>query len=267
MAGYMAKAYGNIAKKIKGGYSRRCMKKNWGLTAAYRALAQKFYSRIEAVAIQRIDAKEPVLSWLREQFPLGARLVDVACHDGAFLAGAEAHFQTWGIDWSNEAIALAKTRLHKTILLIGDEKRLGEFDEGWFEVVTVFEVLEHRRSSQDLLRQVFRVLTPAGLLVVSVPHGESWAAYHWGKQWWGYADRSHIWLRGLDFWKKRIEKYGFRYERRFSSGMVDHPTEKFRLTGKWRRWHQITQSLALSGVLWPRYFDDVLFMVFSKGEV
>ena len=108
-----------------------------------------------------------------ELIPEGVRLLDYGCHDGAF--GAELTRQRKveyvGVDRNRDAVARAPEGVH-----VSHVTNTLPFADGYFDVATMFEVLEHLYDQDRVLREVHRVLRPAGLLIVSVPrqHALSW---------------------------------------------------------------------------------------------
>ncbi|MEE2829090.1 MAG: class I SAM-dependent methyltransferase [Myxococcota bacterium] len=100
------------------------------------------------------------------------RLMDVGCAYGAFLAEAAADggFELWGTDLSEHALAEASRRLDGEAVQL---QHGGLFDSGGvpgsFDVVTIFDVIEHIDDLDAAFEQLRVLLRPGGLLAVSVP--------------------------------------------------------------------------------------------------
>jgi len=96
------------------------------------------------------------------------RLLDVGCAFGDFVAlMREGGWRAEGVDPSPVVTAAADRR--------GIPVRTGTLEDfdappGSFEAVTMFYVLEHLADPMGALRKVFRLLSPAGTLLVRVPH-------------------------------------------------------------------------------------------------
>ncbi len=98
------------------------------------------------------------------------RLLDVGCGDGFFLAElARRGFAAVGLDTSAQAVALCQKR----VAPLGAQAYCLPLDqlqpESPFDIVVCGEVLEHVADDVGFLREVRRVLHPAGTLVLSVP--------------------------------------------------------------------------------------------------
>jgi len=100
--------------------------------------------------------------------PKGGRTLDIGCGYGFFLDEMKQKgFAVSGMDVSPTAVGYAAKR--------GFDVRLGTldtvaFEEGAFDVVTMFYVLEHIPDPLKALQQVKRILKPGGLLLLRLPH-------------------------------------------------------------------------------------------------
>jgi len=113
-------------------------------------------------------------SWLdaieRHQ-PVG-RLLDIGCGTGLFLVVARRRgWSTFGVDDSAEATRYARDHF-------GLEVRIGDFvdfaqEARAFDVITMWDIIEHARDPVGLLRAVGSCLEPRGLVALSTPNQRS----------------------------------------------------------------------------------------------
>lgn len=96
----------------------------------------------------------------------GVRLLDYGCFDAEFGRRLleHKHVDYYGVDKNVDAVAKTGGDLH--VLPV---KGVLPFDAASFDVVTIFEVLEHIHDQDSVLRELHRVLKPGGLLIASVP--------------------------------------------------------------------------------------------------
>lgn len=100
--------------------------------------------------------------------PKGAKVLDVGCGYGFFLDEMKQRgFAASGMDVSKTAVGYAVKQ--------GFDVRLGTldtaaFEEGSFDVVTMFYVLEHIPDPLKALQRVKGILKPGGLLLLRLPH-------------------------------------------------------------------------------------------------
>lgn len=106
----------------------------------------------------------------------GGRLLDVGCGSGQFLRLAKANgYQVSGIDVDNEAVNVAKYRFSLRDVYVLAAEELGSLSwEEHFDVICMFDVLEHLENPVSALCELGRLLTPGGCLVCTVPGLERW---------------------------------------------------------------------------------------------
>jgi ubiquinone/menaquinone biosynthesis C-methylase UbiE len=102
------------------------------------------------------------------------KTLDIGFGDGQLLNLLAKKYDTHGIDFVQENIALARKATG-----LGDNIKFGNstsipFEENSFDLVTATEILEHL-SEEELkksLNEISRVLVPGGYLVLTVPYKE-----------------------------------------------------------------------------------------------
>jgi SAM-dependent methyltransferase len=95
------------------------------------------------------------------------RVLDLGCGPGNLLDFLAPHGDTYGSDFSADALRFCAGRGHRR-LFRADFHDLPLKSES-FDLVTCIDVLEHLEDDQRAVAELQRILRPAGLLVVSVP--------------------------------------------------------------------------------------------------
>jgi 2-polyprenyl-3-methyl-5-hydroxy-6-metoxy-1,4-benzoquinol methylase len=120
---------------------------------------------------------------LIQEYASGANLLDIGCAQGFFLFSAsQAGYTTKGIEISQDAAEYARREFGLDIEVKPFEEL--RFAENHFDVVTLWQVLEHVPYPLTILQEVHRILKPGGLLAVSTPDIEGIPAKILGKRWW-----------------------------------------------------------------------------------
>jgi 2-polyprenyl-3-methyl-5-hydroxy-6-metoxy-1,4-benzoquinol methylase len=111
----------------------------------------------------------------------GRRLLDVGCHIGVFLRIAqERGWEAWGIEPSRWAAREAQSRGLRVIEGTLDDVHLaGES----FDVITMWDVIEHLTDPLRELRESHRLLKKGGLICIHTMNIESPLARLMGSRW------------------------------------------------------------------------------------
>jgi SAM-dependent methyltransferase len=124
---------------------------------------------------ERSDAHVARYQWAGGYIKPGDRVLDAACglgYGSHLLRSLTRAASVTGIDASQSAIDYARACFPGN----GGERvgrlpgALAGFADGSFEVVVSFETLEHVAEPAALIAEYFRVLSPGGRLIVSVPN-------------------------------------------------------------------------------------------------
>jgi len=100
--------------------------------------------------------------------PQGVRLLDIGCSSGLFLAEARAvGFTVSGAELSPDTAAFARSHFGLDVHA-GDWRTAGYADAS-FDVITLFDVIEHLADPLAELRAIRRLLKPGGILLQSTP--------------------------------------------------------------------------------------------------
>jgi spore maturation protein CgeB len=101
-------------------------------------------------------------------------LLDVGCGPGGLLREASLHgWKARGLELSRWAVE--KGRGSGLQIVEGTLEQAG-FPEASFDVVSMFDVLEHLPNPRNTMREVRRVLRPGGVAVVETPNIDGWFA-------------------------------------------------------------------------------------------
>ncbi len=101
------------------------------------------------------------------------RVLDVGCGTGAFVAIplAEKGFEVEGIDTDESSLAHGRELVDKQGLDVTFRCAKAAEVSGTYDVVILSEVLEHVKPPGPLLATLRGLLSPDGLLIVTVPNG------------------------------------------------------------------------------------------------
>ena len=129
---------------------------------------------------------------VRRHFEQPGRVLDVGCAAGFFLkVMQEEGWQVTGLEPSDAIRPHAEE-------LLGSEKVIAgllgqvELEAGSFDLITLWDVIEHIPDTVSALREVRRLLAPGGRLLVETQNVNSRAAKLLGPKWQHYKHAEHI---------------------------------------------------------------------------
>ena len=120
----------------------------------------------------------PILAYLRSRFGdrfADVRLLDVGVGYGIFLKVAAEDFglrHLFGMDPYPQSIEVARTQTGAPITRGSILEERWPYDEGSFDVITCFDVLEHLERPAEFLVKARRYLRAGGIVVVRTPNKE-----------------------------------------------------------------------------------------------
>ena len=136
------------------------------------------------------------------------RILDVGCGLGHLLSGVNPEWERHGVEISEYAAERAAT--HGTI--VTGDLQSACYPDAWFDVVTLYHVIEHMEDPVAELREIRRVLRPGGWLVVGTPNFDSACARRYGDRFRMLHDKTHISLFSAESLRRLLEDHGFNVE-------------------------------------------------------
>jgi len=96
------------------------------------------------------------------------KFLDVGCGTGVLMQDLSIYGESWGMDCSLIVLNYCRKRGNRFLKKADLEEKL-PFKNDFFEVVTCLDVLEHIKNEKSALKELFRIIKPGGLLVITVP--------------------------------------------------------------------------------------------------
>ena len=146
---------------------------------------------------------------------LGGDLLDVGCGSGGFLREM-ARLDRWrakGVEINGQAARFDREQLGLEVFC--GEVTDARFPDDSFDVVTMWDVLEHVRDPLRTLQEIYRILKPGGYLICSTPHAGSLDARLFGRYWIGYDFPRHFYVFSPATLGSLLAKAGLDAERFF----------------------------------------------------
>lgn len=157
------------------------------------------------------------------------RLLDIGTGTGYFAhAMDERGWRVDAIEKNAQARAFAKEHFGLEVL---PDDAWASLQEGAYDVITLWHVMEHLEHLNDTWERLYRLLSPKGVLIVAVPNCSSFDAHKYGGQWAAYDVPRHLWHFTPGTMQQFGAKHGFilaeRHPMPFDAFYVSMLTEKY----------------------------------------
>ncbi len=139
------------------------------------------------------------------------RLLDVGCSTGLFLHEMDlAGWDVVGVEPVAHAVAYARQRFG---LRVFEGMFLSELPfSGRFDVITLWDVLEHTFSPLAVLQKAASILRPGGVIALSVPNWHSLIRWIFKQHWQGLDPPRHLYVFTRKTLTAMLSKAGFNVE-------------------------------------------------------
>lgn len=169
------------------------------------------YAREAALYLRTFEKRMALVQrWL----PHAARILDVGCAAGYFLRVVQRHgHDVHGVELSpaiaHEAVkALGAERVH--IGTLDTAVAAMDYQPASFDLITMWDVVEHIPDPQPVLRRVRELLQPSGHLLLETQNVASRWARLLGRNWHHYKHAEHLYHFSPDTIRRLLGDCGFR---------------------------------------------------------
>jgi 2-polyprenyl-3-methyl-5-hydroxy-6-metoxy-1,4-benzoquinol methylase len=171
------------------------------------------YSDYRADEKLYLDSFRKRLSFVLKNGPRGGRALDVGFAAGFCMAVLrERGFEVHGVEVSETIGSHARDHFGFDSVHFGTLDS-SPFPDGHFDLITMWDVVEHVVDPQALLEKARRLLKPGGLIVLETQDIDSRFARALGPRWHHYKHAEHIYHFTPPAATALLERAGFRVER------------------------------------------------------
>jgi SAM-dependent methyltransferase len=188
--------------------------------------------------------------------PAAGRLLDFGAGSGTFVRAAiDAGWDAVGVEHSTAAARRAKEYYGVDLV--------GEIPGGKFDVITLWDVVEHLKEPIKVLESLRESMVIGGSIIISTGNYESWMRKSQGDRWGLYLLDHHYYFTpaSLEETLKRSGFFGFELfagkRMKPSFRLYRHPIRAFR---DWAAWLKYRKK-------WPTHFDiHEMVVIANRGE-
>ncbi len=195
----------------------------------------------------------------------GHRLLDIGAHVGVFVEVAQARgWEAFGLEPSKWAVDVGRSM---GLNMIQGTLRDVQLDANTFDLVTMWDVIEHLYDPLNDLREIARILKPGGLVCIHTMNIDSPFARLMGKRW-PWLVEMHLYFFTPPTLSAMAEKAGLRVEGWHPQGRYLHLGYLLSRLSGWVPWlgcaaERLTQILHIDKWVVPVNFGD-LFTLYAR---
>lgn len=211
---------------------------------------------------------EVYLDKIEQQMSTRGKLLDVGAATGIFLeASSRRNWQVSGVEISDYAAAKAR---QKNLNVHTGTLESVQFKEGPFDVITMWDVLEHFPNPEVTLKLAHGLLKSGGLIVLNTPNAGSFFAKLMGKYWHLIVPPEHLSYFNINNLTKLLNKIGFEvYQvtclgKKFTIQYILKTLATWHKFFVWQWLASKVQNRSLGRIAIPLNLYDNLFLIAKK---
>ncbi len=173
------------------------------------------------------------------------RFLDIGCSFGGLLQRAQNFgFEPYGIDISDYSVTYAREKLGLNNVVCG-EFNPDMYTENFFDIITMVEVIEHVKNPEKIIKGIYKVLKPGGIVLLQTANMDGVQAKKGGSEY-------HYFLPGHLFYFSKTTLLEYLKKAGFSDSKVFHGVDfgllpKLRKsTGSFKNWYDYFKWLRIS---------------------
>lgn len=130
------------------------------------------------------------LTLLQTRIPSG-RLLDAGAAYGTFLRLASPYYEGVGLEVSQYAASVAHSSFGIDVK-VGSIEHSPPFPDNYFDVIVMWDIIEHLIKPVVALKEACRMLKPGGYIFISTDDASNWLPRLLNSQWWALGAPLHL---------------------------------------------------------------------------
>ena len=149
------------------------------------------------------------LSLIERLYPKKGNLLDIGCGAGFFLNSAkERGWNCYGMEILFEYVKFAQENFALENIHLESLDESITFEPNTFDVITLWDLIEHLRNPIESLKNIYQIMKPGGLLVMWTPNVKN--SIFLKEKWIGYRILQHFYFFSEESLTNLLEKVGFK---------------------------------------------------------
>lgn len=112
------------------------------------------------------------------------KILDFGCGKGDFLVQLSDNFEKYGVEINPQAVKFIKKN-YPSLKIFNDLKKIPRNLK--FDLISLWHVIEHLENGQVLIKNISKLLTKKGLLIIATPNTAAWG-FSLTREYWFHLD-------------------------------------------------------------------------------
>lgn len=136
------------------------------------------------------------------------KILDIGCGNGSFILAMQKHgYDVWGVELNPEAQKYTLLNLKGRIFF--QELKECKFPEKSFDIITMFQSLEHVADLGTLFAEIRRIIKDKGIFYICVPNADFFESRFFGHYYYNLEVPRHFYFFSQKILSKLLSKNGF----------------------------------------------------------
>lgn len=170
-----------------------------------------------------------------------------------------------GVEIARVGYDYATKYLKHSKLLLGEVR---DIKNDKFDYIFLWDIIEHLHDPKEMIKRCYQLLTNAGYLIIETQNVDSFAAKLFGKKWWHYKHKEHIYHFNKKTMKMLIKNEKFKIINITSRTAGKYISKEF-IVERLNRFHPILSKL-FKHMPFPKRiyvnFHDEIIIICKKEE-
>lgn len=146
---------------------------------------------------------------VQRRFVASGRWLDVGCSAGFVVrAAADQGFDAHGVEVESAAVEYGREALKLANLRCGILEGQG-YPDNYFDVISLYDVIEHLPDLNRLVTELARILAPGGVVEIRTPNVGHWQTPRYLSTWKEVKPSEHLYYFSFTTLKTLFENHGF----------------------------------------------------------
>lgn len=212
-------------------------------------------------------AQQNAINSIFKKYKKSGKMLDLGCGNGTFLLAMQKNgYEVWGTELNPCAREYVPDLLKERILY--KDLVSCNFAEKSFDIITMFQSLEHMFNLKEILENVHKILKDNGILYICVPNMDFFESRLFGKYYYNLEVPRHLYFFTKESLDNLMLNNGFKRVKMLPKSLFEliltplsfYHSIRYSLSEKFTPFHKVLEPLILLPLFVTRFFLLLVFI-------